>query len=178
MPKRSVHITLFMSELLYDIENKTHLTARSLYAGDNDRQTAMMRVTADDEDRNNILRSIGNVLGTLRTTLNEYAPYVNAAGATDELTPTTNISIILAMPSNYNPQQNDAVAAALHQYVVDSAIGDWFTMTDKADAAPYLQSASADLEKLGEALNKRMRPSRPSGGGGGDVDIDDEYYVI
>ena len=64
------------------------------------------------------------------------------------------------MPSNFNPATNDTIGAALHQYIVNSAIGEWFTITDKADAADYLTLAAANLAEIREAINKRVRPTR------------------
>ena len=64
------------------------------------------------------------------------------------------------MPPNYNNASNDTISTALHQYLVNSAIGDWFTITNKNDASDYITLAAANLEQLREAVNKRMRPTR------------------
>ena len=55
---------------------------------------------------------------------------------------------------------DDTISTALHQYLVNSAIGDWFTITNKNDASDYITLAAANLEQLREAVNKRMRPTR------------------
>lgn len=176
MAKRAITLTLYMSELLYDIKNKTDITGRRNADGSNEDKVALMKVT-DDEDTNQIMRSIGNALAVLKTKLAEYVQ-IDSEGATDELlSATSNIEIVLQMPTNYNTTMNDAINAAMHRYIVDYAIGDWFAITDKEDATTYLASADADLAALNEAMNKRNRPPRPDGTSpSGDEDIDEYYF--
>ena len=57
---------------------------------------------------------------------------------------------------------NDTIGAALHQYMVNATIADWFTITDKSDAEDYIKLASMNLEEIREAINKRVRPTRTS----------------
>jgi hypothetical protein len=64
------------------------------------------------------------------------------------------------MPSNFNQATNDTISTALHQYMVNLAIADWFTITNKADAADYVSMAAANLQQIREAINKRVRPTR------------------
>lgn len=209
-------LTLFVSELVYDIQNKTYLTGRSRQTGSNHEEVANMQANDDDENANQILRSIQNAFGTLKTKL---AEWLNDDGttSTDELMAVTEphveyfkatvdgtgiqwqatddasdqsvskglvaklpktgvasndvytvvnagstLNVTLNMPSNYNNSTRDAISAALHQYIVNTAIGDWFTITDKADASDYFTLATNNLEAIREAANKRMRPTRQS----------------
>lgn len=164
MAKKTITLTLYVSELVYDIQNKTYLTGRSRKTGSNHEEVANMQANDDDENADQVMRSIQNAFGTLKTKL---AEWLNDDGTTssDELmsiTDKSTLEVVLNMPSNYNSSTRDAISAALHQYIVNTAIGDWFTITDKADASDYFTLATNNLEAIREAVNKRVRPQRQS----------------
>lgn len=165
MAKKNITITQYASELIYDIQNKSYLTGRSRSTGENHEEVAHMQIGDDDEDINQILRSIGNALGALKTKLSEF---INASGTTGNdalINKNSNISVSLVMPSNYNSATLDTLTTAIHQYLVNSALGEWFTITDKNDAKDYVTMTAANLEQIREALHKRVSPTRtnPSG---------------
>lgn len=160
MAKKTINITLYMSELIYDVQNKTYLTGRSRNTGDNHEQVANMQANEDEENQNQVVRSIGNAYANLKTKLSEYIEDSGSTANNILLSASDNLQINLVMPSNFNPATNDTIGAALHQYIVNSAIGEWFTITNKADAADYLTLAAANLAEIREAINKRVRPTR------------------
>lgn len=160
MAKKTISITLYMSELIYDVQNKTYLTGRSRNTGDNHEQVANMQANEDEENQNQVVRSIGNAYANLKTKLSEYIEDSGSTANNILLSASDNLQINLVMPSNFNPATNDTIGAALHQYIVNSAIGEWFTITNKADAADYLTLAAANLAEIREAINKRVRPTR------------------
>ena len=160
MAQNTFSITLYMSELIYDVQNKTYLTGRSRNTGDNHEQVANMQANEDEENQNQVVRSIGNAYANLKTKLSEYIEDSGATANNILLSASDNLQINLVMPSNFNPATNDTIGAALHQYIVNSAIGEWFTITNKADAADYLTLAAANLAEIREAINKRVRPTR------------------
>lgn len=162
MAKKNLSVTLYMSELIYDVQNKTYLTGRSRQTGTNHEEVANMQANDDDENANQIARSIGNAFANLKTKLSEYIVASGTTTSNKLLSVSSNLTLTLTMPSNFNQATNDTVSAALHQYLVNSAIGEWFTITDKNDAADYVALASANLEELREAINKRVRPTRTS----------------
>lgn len=160
MAKKVIAITLYMSELIYDVQNKTYLTGRSRQTGTNHEEVANMQANDDDENANQIMRSIGNAFANLKTKLSEYINETGTSTNDKQLSSTGNLTLSLNMPPNYNNASNDTISTALHQYLVNCAIGDWFTITNKNDASDYITLAAANLEQLREALNKRMRPTR------------------
>lgn len=160
MAKKVIAITLYMSELIYDVQNKTYLTGRSRQTGTNHEEVANMQANDDDENANQIMRSIGNAFANLKTKLSEYINENGTSTNDKQLSSTGNLTLSLNMPPNYNNASNDTISTALHQYLVNSAIGDWFTITNKNDASDYITLAAANLEQLREAANKRMRPTR------------------
>ena len=160
MAKKVIAITLYMSELIYDAQNKTYLTGRSRQTGTNHEEVANMQANDDDENANQIMRSIGNAFANLKTKLSEYINESGTSTNDKQISSTGNLTLSLNMPPNYNNASNDTISTALHQYLVNSAIGDWFTITNKNDASDYITLAAANLEQLREAVNKRMRPTR------------------
>ena len=160
MAKKVIAIALYMSELIYDVQNKTYLTGRSRQTGTNHEEVANMQANDDDENLNQIMRSIGNAFANLKTKLSEYINESGTSTNDKQLSSTGNLTLSLNMPPNYNNASNDTISTALHQYLVNSAIGDWFTITNKNDASDYITLAAANLEQLREAVNKRMRPTR------------------
>ena len=161
MAKQTITITLYMSELVFDVQNKTYLTGRSRSNGDNFEQVANMQADDEEESSKQILRSIGNAYGSLMAKLSEYV-VSDKTTATNLITDQeANLTIALQMPGSYNKAANEAVVAAVHQYIVNTAIADWFVITNKSDAADYANLAAVNITQLREALNKRVRPTRP-----------------
>lgn len=160
MAKKTIAVTLYMSELIYDIQNKTYLTGRSRNSGTNHEEVANMQVNDDEENNNQILRSVGNAFANLKTKLSEYLNESGTTASDKLLSSTSNLTVSLSVPGNFNTAVNETVSAALHQYLVNSAVGDWFTITNKNDASDYITLAAANLEQIREAINKRVRPTR------------------
>lgn len=148
-----------MSELVYDVQNKTHLTGRSRDTGNNPEQVAHMQANDDEENADQVMRSIGNAYSNL---VNELSEFIENDGNTghNTLIGDEDLSVTLSMPSNFNSATNGTLASAMHQYIVNLAISDWFTITNKADAADYAALAAANIAQIRSAANKRTRPVR------------------
>lgn len=165
MSKIPVTITLYMSEILYDVQNKTYLTGRSRGAEKEKthEQVSHMQASDDEEDLNQILRSIGNAYAALKTKLSEYVDECKVTGDNIQIDESTKTLVVyLLMPSNFNMASTDAIGKQLHQFVVNMTIGDWFNVTNKTDADEYVKMATVNIEQIREAINKRIRPKRRS----------------
>lgn len=159
MARKEITITLHVSEMTYEVANKTYLTGRSRYDGQNHERVANMQASEDEENENQIIRSLQSAYAQLKTKLSEYL----AAGGTtanNVLMNAKTITVKLLMPSNYNQATVDTIADAMHQYMVNIAVGQWFVITNKEDANEYVSMAAVNLETIREALNKRVRPVR------------------
>lgn len=102
MAKKTLTITEYMSELIYDIQNKTYLTGRSRQTGSNHEEVANMQANDDDENANQIFRSIGNAFAELKTKLSEYLVEDGTTSNNALINTESNLTITLQMPSNYN----------------------------------------------------------------------------
>lgn len=164
MAKKTLTVTLHMSELIYNVLNTTFLTGRSRNNGNNHEEAANMQANEDEENLNQIVRSIGNAFSTLKTKLSEYISSDGTSASNVLIDESANLSLTLLMPSNYNQATAESIASAAHQYLVNIAIGDWFTITNKDDAADYMALAASNLQEIREAINKRVRPQRENVG--------------
>lgn len=153
-------ISIDIQELVYDIQNKTYLTGRSRGDGKNYRQVALMQVNSDDENLNQIMRSIGNALAKVKGELSEVLTE-NTAKSNNALdTDTSSVALQLDMPGNFNTAATDSIIAAIHQFIVAYVTAEWFMITNKADTADYSHLADTSLELLRESLCRRCKPTR------------------
>lgn len=163
MARKIIDISLYYSELLFDVQNKTHLTGVSRATGDNFEAVANMQVDDTDQNNNQIMRSMDNAISELKTLLSEYIVDANttASNILQSVENNSKLVLSLSVPANYNNATRDAITSAMHQFIVNSTIGDWFAITNKADAADYIAKATANIAQVSEAINKRVRPTRP-----------------
>lgn len=159
---QSIVISLDIDEVVYDIQNKTYLTGKSRSEGDNHEQVANMQANDDEENLNQVLRSVQCAFAQLKTKLGEYLNLPAERGDNVLMERDKALSLSLMMPSNFNSSTVDTIAAAAHQYVVSVAVCDWFTITCKKDAPEYSALAASALRAISEAVNKRVRPERPA----------------
>lgn len=160
MAKVFIKVELIMSELIYDIENKTSLTGIARDNGQNYKESADLRITEVGEHRNQVMRSIGNAFASLKSVLSEYLCASGTTANNAQLGEWENLTVCFAMPTNYDLATKDALATAMHQYIVNTALSDWFTIFSKDDAALYMKLAAADVQKMREALYTRVRHVR------------------
>lgn len=160
MAKVFVKIELIMSELIYDIENKTSLTGEARDKGQNYKESADMRVTEVDEHRNQVMRSIGNSFASLKSELSEYLCASGTTADNIQIEDVDELVACLGMPTNYDLATKDAIATAMHQYIVNMALTEWFNIFSKEDASEYLKMAAANILQIRKAINSRVRPQR------------------
>ena len=151
-----------MSELIFDIQNKTYLTGRSLSDGNNHSHVANMQANDDDENASQILRSITMAFAMLRTRLAEYIELPEISSSNEIVNDEEDLAFNLKMPSNFNASVTKTLGEAAHQFIVSTAIADWFAITAKGETTDYTAAAKASLEVLEECLCKRSRPKRPA----------------
>lgn len=73
MPKTTFHIDIYMSELIYDILNKTHIAGQVHDTGDNYKNVALMQAVDEGQSGDHIARSIGNAFGNLENYYIEFS---------------------------------------------------------------------------------------------------------
>lgn len=167
MAKIEVTFSIYVSDVLYDIRNRTAVTARSRRDGNNHELTAAMHANEDEEAVNANLRSVRVAWQDMRRQLSEYIVEdeddlhtSNVLQFSDEDLATSTLTQTLTLPTNYNMATRGAIAQCMHQFLVNNALFDWFQMTDKADAADYKQLAVENIQNIRDAINRRLPPTR------------------
>lgn len=165
--KKEITITEQVRELVYDVQNKTHLTGQAReYENAKGYDAASYMQASDDADSDyQIRRSIANAFSTLKSQLGEYL--VEEKTTSDNLIPeeidgSTQLTLTFLLPSNFNRASVDSLGNGIHAYLVDMAIAEWFTITNKADAQDYVSHSAVSLEIVRRALYRRSRPERPT----------------
>ena len=124
-----------------------------------------MQASDDDENSYQIRRSLANAFSSLKSLLGEYLNEDKTTSdnlVNKEIDNDGELSLEFLLPSNYNNASADSLGNGIHAYLVDMALGDWFTITNKEDAQTYIAHSAVSLETVKRALYKRSRPERPT----------------
>lgn len=158
--KKNVTVTIVMDELLYDITNETYLRGRTLQNDTNHKEVASMFASMDDENQDKILRSIQRGFSEIKAELAEYLSEDASSTNNRLIDGTSDLTIALTMPSNFNEAATAGIAEAAHDYIRNIAVGDWYLVTNKQDAADYATLAGRSMENIRKSVSKRSRPMR------------------
>lgn len=164
--KKTLTVTQQVKELIYDIQNKAYLTgqAREAEGTKNYEAASNMQASDDNENSYQIRRSISNAFSSLKSLLGEYLSEDKSTSdnlVAKEIDSDGVLTLTFNMPSNYNNASADSLGNGIHSYLVDMALGDWFSITNKEDSKDYIAHSEVSLETVKRALYKRSRPTRP-----------------
>mgnify|MGYP004433700867 CR=1 FL=1 len=160
--RKRVTVTIKMPWLLYDIKNETYLRGRTIQNKDNHKEVASMYASEDEENLEKILRSIKKGFAEVKSVLSEYlAEGSDTAVDNSHLDFTKNLALNLEMPSNFNDAAAAGIGEAVHDYLKNIAIAEWYLVTDKADSEDYFALANKSMTAIQQAVSKRARPKRP-----------------
>lgn len=156
MATKRITITLKLSELLYDIQDK------SWHAGRTKQDKvlgSLVQATDDAESLNLLKRFVITATGEVRAALSEWG-VLGASSVNNVLIKGGEDVIGLDMPTNYNDGATDGLVGAIHNYIVASALAQWYESTDPQAVAMWTAQAQAELEKAHDCILKRKRPLR------------------
>lgn len=161
--KKKLYIILSMKELLYDVRNKAYIAGQSIATGDNIKAVYNMQAVDDEGNSDRIARSISDALARLKASFSEYIAGEDDVEA-DNLPADAKQMVMLTflVPSNYCFTAREDAARSMHGYIVACALSEWFSLTNKAEAASYTEQAAACLAEAHRAINRRVRPTRNS----------------
>lgn len=160
--KKAVTVTTKIDWLLYDIMNETFLRGRTIQDKDNHKEVASMFASEDEENREKILRSIKKGFAEIKA---EIAEYLNETAATTDNSNydgATDLTLSLSMPSNFNTAATSGIGEAVHDYLKNTAVAEWYLVTNQSDAPAYVELASKSMAAIRQAVSKRSRPTRPN----------------
>ena len=112
--------------------------------------------------KKSVTATIKRAFAEVQTELGEY---LNENGTTTDNSHydgSHDLVLNLTMPSNFNEAAPTGVGEAVHAYLANSAIADWYMVTNKADAEQYYALANKNMELIRQTVSKRSRPARPT----------------
>ena len=166
MAEKTLTVTQKVKELIYDIQNKSYLTGQARDGEGEKGYQAVSNMQATDEEESGyqIRRSLTTAFASLKDVLGEY---LNEEHTTSDNLIETQIDgdgelvLEFVLPGNFDSAAAQSLSENIHSYLVNSALVEWFTITDKDDVKSYLDFAEGNVKAIKRALYKRSRPQRP-----------------
>lgn len=180
---KSLSITLYLSEILYDIRNKAFLTGRSRETADNQAQISWSQLSGDEPEMGQIMRSVESALAVVQTKLAPYLEEITRERILREHHPPcmphpaepielpaeddvlmrfedNAITMKLLMPDNYNQAFVPVLSSSIHNFIVAAVLGEWFVISYPNEVKAYLQWAEGENVNIKACLEKRIKPLR------------------
>jgi len=163
---KTIKINISKDAILFDAMNITYLVGRAVEgtAPDSYAAVSYMTATEDENEKQQLRRSIKNADAVIRAEFAEYMTSEQTAGD-DELRfdiEGDKYTYSLSVPSNFANVVIDEIAEQIHKYIVNTAVTEWFTLTNRAAAPDYAAQAATALMRLQLILCRRTRPTRPT----------------
>lgn len=159
--KKTVKATTEIQWLIFDILNETFLRGRTIQDDKNYKEVASMFASEDEENYEKILRSIKKAFAEIKTELAEYLTESGLETTNEAIDDSEDLVLNLTMPSNFNEAATAGLGEAVHDYLKNVAVAEWYLVTNKGDAESYVQQAQKSLESIRKSVSKRSRPTRP-----------------
>lgn len=160
----NANIKIDLSEVLYDIRNKTHIDSEVLNRTDDKAfmLASLMQVSDEDSTLYHIRRSLVRSYNDLLLLFKEFIEQLMTVKADNKL-PTEfeqdgTIQLWILLPMNYDRNALPILSQSIHNYLVNSTIGNWYTSTGKENSEIYLTQAEADRMQIAASLYSRKRP--------------------
>lgn len=164
---KTITITLKVKEIVFDVQNKSHLISKSKRATSPSayENASYMQASDDEPSAYQIHRSINDNFTNLKVEMGEYLSE-DASTANNliktEVDNEDELKLAFSLPSNFNDAACDSLGDSLHDYIVGMTLCEWFAISSKDDAETYKSFAEAALVRANQALYMRERPSRPT----------------
>lgn len=154
-------ITLEKSEIDYDVAMTTHVvTNRELAAGASLEQGWNYSNTQDESGEVNIItRYEENAIVELTALLSRYLKDKEYE-STNDLPVFTDAVFYLEMPDNYDMALTAPLRSAMHDFVVNRVIYDWYLKAKPDEAVIYEKQYNDAYDRVKSLLNKRVGLSK------------------
>ena len=158
----AITITLQKDELLYDIENIAYVVGLNRSTGTNFEQVSNIQNTGEGGDRDMMLRSIETAFNEIKRNVNRFIEETKASSTNELITLSSDFSLSLTMPGNFNQASVDSIKSASHDYIVAHALIDWFSAVKPDEVAIYVQKKADAGVNILSAIYRKKAPSRPT----------------
>lgn len=161
--RTKITVTLKKKELLYDIDNIAYITGDIL--GDADttpKYRSDIQSTREPWGKSIIIRALDRAFYHLRAKLTAYTKSDTREDmdVTDAPKDLENYVLTLYVPQEVSESNIDGVACAAHNYLVYSALCDWFEKLKKDERDLYLFKLKEEMDLIKHYLTLRTKPMR------------------
>ena len=146
---KTITVTLKKEELLYDIENTAYLVGES-------------RSDGEEEDRNFILRSMGNAFSEVKRHLSRYINEEKQAANNTLIDEDGDFSLVLNVVDRFNEANTESLKSAAHEYILSSSLRDWFSTVKPDEVTVYVSRIQSAQVNLLSSLYRKKAPQRPT----------------
>ena len=155
--KKTITITQQVKELIFDIKNKTYIAGRVREAeGTKNFESASLMTVSDDTEINyQIRRSLSYAFSLLKSMLHEHISQEGTTGSNlinEEIDNDGELVLSLNMSNDFSNVSIDALGMSIHQYLVDMALAEWYTITNKEEAQIYNAHSEVSWNNIKHAL--------------------------
>ena len=159
---KTITITLKKDELLYDVENTSYLVGNSRSTGENFEQVSNIQNSGEGEDRNFILRSIEKAFNEAKRNLSRYITETKTSSDNTLMAEEGDFALTLSVVDVFNEASTDTLKSATHEFIVASALADWFANVKPDEMVIYQnRKVEANISML-SALYRKKAPVRPT----------------
>lgn len=159
----TVTITLYRSEIDYDIGMITHVVAnRALAAGATFEQAYNYSNTDDfNGEANLVMRFEESAINELIAALGRYLPEtIISSNNSLSIAEVESFDFPFVLPDTFNLSFVRPLRSAMHDYVVNRTLFEWFKNSKPDEAVNYRDLYEDALGKTVVYLNKRTKPVR------------------
>ncbi len=152
----TITILLKKSEIDYDIAMSTHVVMnRELAAGATEEQGFNYANTQDETGEENLItrwveKAVSELAGGMARYLEDYT-----FESTNDLVAFSEVVFKLDMPDNFDKTLTHPLRNAMHDYVVNRTIYDWFMKAKPDEAQVYEKLFTDAYDKVKSLLNRR-----------------------
>ena len=159
---KTITITLKKDELLYDIENTAYLVGESRTDGTNYEQVSKIQNAGEEEDRNFILRSMGNAYSEVKRHLSRYINEEKQAANNALIEEDGDFLLTLNVVDRFNEANTESLKSAAHEYILSSSLRDWFSTVKPDEITIYSARIQSAQVNLLSSLYRKKAPQRPT----------------
>lgn len=158
---KTITITLAKDEILYDIENTSYLVGSNRSNGDNFEQVSNIQNSGEGGDRNFILRSIENAFNEVKRNLSRFINETKISTNNDLMAAAGDFVLTLKVIDMFNEASTDTLKSAAHEFIVSSALMDWFSNVKPEEMGIYQNRKIEANRSMLSALFSKKAPARP-----------------
>lgn len=151
---KSRTVTLYRKDLLFDIDAVTHMFGMGQEAAAGD---VVSSDTLDDTDKRTIGRFLDHAAVELRVAVGRFVSNAELESASNLLS-ASDYRYKFDVMDSFRDVNLTAIAAAMHGYMVDSALCEWYTMVGSVEAQGYARDKASKIEGLQRLFVQRDIP--------------------